>query len=271
MPLPDGADGFEPDDRSLEAFKAKIDLATDISKAKSKAKKKQNQAQVMAKRQEMTKQVLRAQRYMGLLPKKDEDLIAGMGNLTLSSINSEDPPPFPQDMDVIFISIDVEAYERPPGPITEVGVATLDTRDLLGEAPGKVGENWHKHIRARHFRILEYKHLRNSEFVQGCPDDFEFGTSEFVGKDNIASTLSSCFHHPFSNTLTPSEAQTLNHDERRNITLLGHDISQDISYLHRLGFSVLNRGNLLEAMDTAVMFRSYTHDPNARSLSLIHI
>ena len=36
--------------------------------------------------------------------------------------------------------------------------------------------------------------------------------------------------------------------------------------MHQLGFSVLNRGNLLEAMDTAAMFRSYTQDPNARSL-----
>jgi len=30
-------------------------------------------------------------------------------------------------------------------------------------------------IRARHFRINEYKHVHNTDFVHGCADRFEFG------------------------------------------------------------------------------------------------
>jgi len=258
-PIPENMD----QDRSLEAFKAKMELAVDIAKNNKNAKKKQNQAQAVVRRQEMTRQVLRAQRYLGLLPKKEDDLIPGLANVAVTAIDPAHPTPYPQDMGAIFIAIDVEAYERPPKPITEVGVATLDTRDLRGEAPGAVGQNWQQHIRARHFRILEYKHLINQEFVHGCPEAFEFGDSEFVPKDTIASVLASCFHPPFSSKTQPSANDE---EDKRNIILLGHDINQDIAYLHQLGFSVLNRSNLLETMDTTAMFRSHTRDPNARSL-----
>ena len=268
LPLPDDVKSMAQD-RGIEAFRAKMELATEIAKNRSKAKKKQHQAQVVVKRQEMTKQLLRAQRHLGLLPKKEEDLMSGMTNLSVAAVDPNQAAPFPPDMDAIFIAIDVEAYERPPKVITEVGVATLDTRDLHGAAPGPVGENWHKHIRARHFRILEYKHLVNVEFVQGCPDAFDFGESELVGKDSSASLLASCFHAPYSKNPPPVKVSDSDQEEKRNIILLGHDVNQDIGYLHQIGCSVLNRGNLLEAMDTAVMFRSYTHDPNARSLGSI--
>lgn len=86
--------------------------------------------------------------------------------------------PFLFEGDVVFISVDVEAYEKDHNKITEIGISTLDTRNLSEISPGEGGINWRdpeKVIRARHFRISNYKHLNNSEFIDGCADRFEFG------------------------------------------------------------------------------------------------
>ena len=145
--------------------------------------------------------------------------------------------------------------------ITEVGISTLDTRDLKGHAPGKAGKDWQHFIRARHFRVAEYKNYVNAEFVSGCPDRFEFGESEFIGKDLIAQKVASCFKHPFSG---PGSTES---QEKRKVVLVGHDTSQDINYLRQIGFSISNYANvILDNVDTAQMFRVFTKDPNARSL-----
>ncbi len=85
------------------------------------------------------------------------------------------PAPYAQEDSVIFICVDVEAYERNHNLITEIGIATLDTADINTMSPGEGGINWMKAIRARHFRIREYAHLKNHEFINGCADFFQFG------------------------------------------------------------------------------------------------
>jgi DNA polymerase III alpha subunit (gram-positive type) len=52
----------------------------------------------------------------------------------------------------------------------------------------------------------------------------------------------------------------------RNIVLLGHDVEQDIQYCHKIGFSVLGRGNLIATMDTQAMYQAYTRDTSPRGL-----
>lgn len=251
------------DDRTLQAFREKMELATEIAKNKSKAVKAKRQTENIANRQNMASSLLRAQRYLGLLAKAESSLLPDIvAKISISPLEHDKPSPFLCDQDVLFIAVDVEAYERPPRMITEVGVATLDTRDLKYQAPGKVGEDWQQLIRARHFRIAEYKHYVNTEFVQGCPDRFEFGKSEFVGKDNIGNELAQCFDQPYSGTTTDT-------DEKRNIILVGHDVSQDINYLQQVGFNILNSGNLIDKIDTAELFRVHTKDPNPRSLGSI--
>lgn len=275
--------GSGADERSLKAFQEKMELAIEAGKNKSKAAKAKKQSEHVAKRQNMARSLLRAQRYLGFLPVQGEILrhsrryVSEYSNVRIedsplpdiaslcvtTSFNANEPACHPFDMDVMFIAFDVEAYERSPRQITEIGVATLDTRDLHGIAPGASGENWQKLIRARHFRIEEYKHYRNHEFVQGCPDQFEFGESEFIAKDSVGKVMSSCFKSPFS------APQTQSTDEKRKVILLGHDISQDISYLQQAGFNVLNSGNVHDKLDTVEMYRVYTKDPNARSLGSI--
>ncbi|KAK5130629.1 hypothetical protein LTR08_001888 [Meristemomyces frigidus] len=252
-------------DRDQEAFKTYMQNANDIAKAKSKAKKNRTNQAATVRKQDAVKQVLRAQRYLGLAPKKDvEGLMPDMAALSISAVDPSRPAPHPFDSDAIIIAIDCEAYENSPRVVTEIGFATLDTRDLRNNAPGAVGADWHKHIRGRHFRIIEHKHLINYIYCRGCPDKFDYGRTEFIRKDDIASKLTECFHEPFSGKGPASNASS--GEEKRNIILLGHDISQDINYCSTIGFQPLNRGNILDVLDSADMYRFYARDVNPSSL-----
>lgn len=77
--------------------------------------------------------------------------------------------------DVVFVCMDVEAIERPPNPISEIGIAILDVRDLKGVQSGPSGQNWWQFIKAYHLRTKEYSGLVNHRFVRGCPSYFDFG------------------------------------------------------------------------------------------------
>jgi hypothetical protein len=92
-----------------------------------------------------------------------------------TAIDIENPAPYEQENSVVFICVDVEAYEHDHSRITEVGIATLDTADINTMSPGKGGINWIKSIRARHFRIREHGHLKNQKFINGCAEHFQFG------------------------------------------------------------------------------------------------
>lgn len=144
-------------DRSIEAFKAKLDAAHVLNKAKQKAGRARKHAEVLVQRQEIVRQAVRGQRYFGLHAGSDPNAVPDI-------IDPSKPVPHPFDKEPIFICIDVEAYEHSPNMITEVGVTTLDTRDLKGVAPGENGKNWHPFLRGRHMRILEWKDYRNSQY-----------------------------------------------------------------------------------------------------------
>lgn len=71
-------------------------------------------------------------------------------------INPSKPPTFAFDSEVVFVCIDVEAYEKDNSKITEIGVSTLDSKDLEGIPPGHAGREWCSMIRARHFRYRPF-------------------------------------------------------------------------------------------------------------------
>ncbi|KAH9845099.1 hypothetical protein Tdes44962_MAKER06889 [Teratosphaeria destructans] len=258
-------------DDAYKSFIQRMDSAIDAGKNKKSNKKrgKSNRIEGLFRHSggETSTLIASAQRYLGLKPEEDS-LDAGVAKLNLDSVT-----PSSHKSEPIFIAIDCEAYEEGAHVVTEVGVATLDTRDLKNMPPGPLGENWRQYIRARHFRITERTHMVNKKWVDGCPDKFQFGTSEFVSKDTIASALTSCFHPPFS--ARPRGGASEDGDDEvvaekvegpRNIIVLGHDLKQDIDYCHDIGFAVLNRGNLLDTMDTARMYMSYKRDVNPTSL-----
>lgn len=254
-------------DHSLAAFKEKIAQAAEANKNKTKQKKREKHQQHILNRQTMGKQLLQGQKYFGLIPSEPQAL--SLDNTTPQIIDVDKPAAYPCEMDVVIISIDIEAYERAQGIITEVGVSTLDTRDLQGTAPGKNGENWQQFVRARHFRVLEHKGYENKDFVAGCADEFQFGTSEWVSIKTLPSVLTQCFHEPFSKPsdgLNNQASIPEDPNNKRNIVLLGHDIEQDIQYCHKIGFSVIGRGNLIATMDTKAMYQAYTRDTAPRGL-----
>lgn len=249
--LPPGSPEMDhmADDTSLAAYQEMVANAAEANRNKSKKQKLEKLEKSVFHRQGMGNQLLQAQRYLGLSP--------------------NEPSADPCEHDVIFISIDVEAYEKAQGIITEVGVSTLDTRDLKDTTPGESGTNWQQFIRGRHFRVIEHKNYVNGEHVAGCPEKFDFGSSEWVSLKDMPSVLTSCFHEPFSKA--PAQASNYKEDpnQRRNLVLLGHDIGADIQYCHKLGFSVLGRGNLIATLDTKNMYQAYTHDPSPRGLGTI--
>ena len=182
--------------------------------------------------------------------------------------------PYPFDLSVVFICVDVEAYESNHSLITEIGISTLDTYDLVGIPPGYKGSSWMKKIRARHFRILENSGQTNGQYVSGCPDRFQFGQSEWISVVEAASTVASCFKHPFSAPLLPTikdttEGVQMYEPDKRNIVLVGHDVSADINYLRRVGYNVKNLSNLHEILDTADLYRAAKNETQIASLATL--
>lgn len=77
--------------------------------------------------------------------------------------------------DVVFFCVDVELIEVAPNPISEIGIAILDMQRVGEQAPGERGRDWWPLIEAHHMRVKEYAGLKNYRFVQGWPDNFDFG------------------------------------------------------------------------------------------------
>jgi hypothetical protein len=167
------------------------------TKGKKAANKGKQKKERIEKQHSWSHGIKRVQRYLGLREIRQGQLEAIKAALENSGLQWGDydtavkaaaaklPPTtsfhagqlaqFAQEGSVVFVCVDVEAYERNTKLVTEIGIATLDTEDIAFVVPGEGGTNWMSCIRTRHFIINEYKHLKNVEFVAGCPDKFEFG------------------------------------------------------------------------------------------------
>ncbi|KAL5326879.1 hypothetical protein ACEPPN_004568 [Leptodophora sp. 'Broadleaf-Isolate-01'] len=278
-----------PSDRSLAAFRAKIALMTQAQKGKKTASKEKQKKERIEKQQAWSHSIKRVQRYLGLrestsgrvaaikarLGETDqgwgryEDAVQeALAKLPPSAVfKADQAAPYLHEGSVVFVCIDVEAYERNTRIVTEIGIATLDTNDLKSLAPGEGGAEWMKKIRARHFRINEHKHYNNTDFVAGCADRFEFGDSEFINLRDAPHIISTCFKPPFSG---PGQvAADGDGQPKRNIILVGHDVGADINFLQSIGYDVLNLSNLLEQADTAIMWRYLKREANPRNLGSI--
>ena len=277
------------DDRSKEAFQLKMAREAGDAKQKKAAQNETKKSRQLNQKHKWCKALRRTQRYLGLLPRQHLENPLSIPNLTWEELQTaqeeyanratllplqfSQPAPYPFDNSVGFICIDVEAFERNQKLITEIGISTLDTNDLADLAPGEGGVQWQDALRARHFRIKEYSHLVNKDFIAGCADRFEktFGESEFISIKDAPQVVASCFKHPFSATRTPSEWNESNTEDQtnRNIVLVGHETGGDIAYLRNLGYDVSNLPNLLECLDTAILFRALKYEANSRSLGSI--
>jgi hypothetical protein len=357
------ANATEGQDISFAAFKRKMEKAAAANKKKNAAVKKKKAQDRFLTIQDWVKQLRRAQRYFGLRPApskvpepdpnmtwaeqesfiKQNEMKAGV---ILDPLDAMKPAPFAFEKEPIIVSIDLESYERNHGLITEIGISTLDTLDLIAEPPGRVGANWMKHIRSRHFRIKDREHYVNKDFVRGHPEAFQFGESEFVSLENAGKAVDSCFEWPFSvqykhdgrlknvgddwdtrptdyyandgaSTKTTEAVSTSsgeNHangpsatctnetisspenpskkqrgPRQRTIILLGHDLGTDLAYLTKLNSRVFSAPrpptypaplpdpsdmdnpihSILEALDTATLYKVFTRDTQTKSLTSI--
>ncbi|KAL8974519.1 MAG: hypothetical protein Q9197_001252 [Variospora fuerteventurae] len=279
------------DDRSFAAFRKKMEDAVQATKQKSKFQKDRKKKERIGLKQGWCEEMKRAQCYLGIRPRmapgmKDpvcdpsispRELERALRKynfsqcIELPDVDLSEPVPFDFYNDVVFISVDVEAYEKMNRPITEIGISSLDTHDLLGLSPGEMGKAWMKKIRSRHFRIKETAHLHNSEYVVGCADRFEpeFGQSEWVSFKEAPQIIASCFRPPYSGPVDDGKPGEDGSVSKRQLILVGHDINMDISYLRKLGYDVANLSNLLEALDTANLYRAWKHEQNPSKLGSI--
>ncbi|OAL44821.1 hypothetical protein IQ07DRAFT_649015 [Pyrenochaeta sp. DS3sAY3a] len=269
-----GADFSAPDDPACspldtsasEHFELLMEDLWDVTKAKNKAAKAKKQQERLARQRSMAEQLKRAQRYLGLRPIE-------AGEVTSTSRPQAIDPTlaasWPFDQSVVFVSVDVESYERAHSLITEIGVATLDTRDLVGIAPGADGAEWRNKIQAQHFRIKEHRHFVNHEFVHGCPDHFEFGSSTLVALRDAPSHIAACFRPPFGATPSDGADSMPPSGEARKIVLLGHDTASDIRYLKTIDYDPLKDENVIEVQDTAAIYQAWRLETQPTSLGRI--
>ena len=308
---------LDVDVRSFPAFKLKMEAALQAGRNRTKASKEKKKTARVIEKKGCCAQLKRTQCYLGVRPQwkisVDPHSIPGLSWLELQEaikeheaakterqqlIDSSKPVPHNFYENVVFICVDVESYERHRKTITEVGISTLDTNDIMDLAPGDGGEAWMKKIRSRHFRIKEHSHLNNTEFVTGCADRFEkdFGVSEWISIDEAPQVIASCFRAPFSgpsaiknsadksdihessqsnlaiSDLSPDSTPLEHSNESkplRKIVLVGHDIKVDVEYLHNMGYDVNNLSNLLEAIDTIDLYRAFKHEQQGKKLGSI--
>lgn len=300
-------------DDAFEAYVEKFNLAADALKKKNKAARAKKTVDAATKRHNWCRSMRRTQCYLGLRGRADKKLIRQQDSTTddlsweeqkkrdreweiktgmyLPPLNLDEPAFFPFHHQTVMVSIDVESWERNHKLITEIGVSTLDTVEIEGVAPGEGGKNWFPMIRSRHFRIAERMHIVNKDFVHGCPDHFDFGTSEIISKDAIARVVDSCFYPPYSagfvqdaadatsestNTTAATYTSSKSPYPHRALLFVGHDTTNDINYLRDLGSTIFTESggtdyaqkpSFLDVLDTVSLFRVLKRNSNGVSLS----
>lgn len=199
----------------FEDFRDRCAIALEANKKKGAVAKKKKEEDRLLTIRDWYLQLRRAQRYLGLRPKTgkiqppdgnlswdDQEKFRGdqmkQTHHVLDPLNVNHPAPFAFEKETVIIAVDIESYERAHNLITEIGVSTLDTLDLVDVPPGPGGKAWYPQIRSRHFRIKGREHLVNKDFCIGYPDAFQFGKSEFVDLAEAAAKVDGCFEWPFS-------------------------------------------------------------------------
>ena len=262
------------DDPCFQAFVTEMELKDKVKRDKTEEQSALKRLQRFSKQKQWRQQVRRTQQYLGLSTARTpgagsiETICSDLEGLKVTGrVLEEDPgraihynlKPFPYDSDtfVMFISVDVEAFEFNQKNITEIGISTLNTVDLLGLDSGANGKNWAAEIRSRHFRIREYGHLLNKVHVEGCPDKFDFGQSEWIYKRDVISVLEGCFN-PFRPSCSSGTGKVI---------LVGHDVAADIKYLTEIGFDAARM--ISDCIDTSDLYKASRRDGKQSALSTL--
>lgn len=180
-----------------------------------------------------------------------------------------------KESDVVFFCVDVEAIEVSPGPVSEIGIAILDMQCIGEQSPGNRGTDWWPLMEAHHLRIKEYQGLKNYRYVQGCPDDFQFG---YVCRLTCRKPLFPSANMVYSESTFPpgNEAGEAVRailrpylGAKRPIVLVGHDIAQDVDYMSSIGFDLKHETQCVGTVDSQSLYRVWMQTDNGRSLSTV--
>ncbi|KAK3388185.1 QDE-2-interacting protein [Sordaria brevicollis] len=250
----------KPGDRSENApFLAKQELTRRINAIfapQEKGKKsKSNQIKRCNFHRAWGRNVKRVQRYLGLRRRvPPQATLKG----PFTPLDLTQPTGIEPERSVVFIAIDLEAYELDHNMITEVGLAILDTAKISNVAPGEGSKNWFDLIQARHIRVKEHSWAQNSRHVQGRAEYFDFGESEFIEVSKIAGVLKETIE------VASGKGEAA---QKRNVVLVFHDQSADLKYISMLGYDVATADNIIEVVDTQEMFQYLSRSNNASRLS----
>ncbi|KAF4260864.1 hypothetical protein CNMCM8812_005211 [Aspergillus fumigatus] len=286
-------------DGSRLAYEQMIGHGIDASKSKSRSKASKAKKQIRLQAGIKSVQALRKMRcYLGLQPCHSLDLpklidersweekgnddcsmaqrLDETSDTGIPRLDLNNPTMFPFWQEPILISVDVECNERCPGQVTEVGISTLDTMELVDTLPGEDAENWTSQIRSRHLRVREYGHIVNRQYVTGCPGSFEFGESEWVSKGKLADVVQACFQPPYSFGVEDMDGVQVgsgpeHKHQKRSLILVGHNTAMDVKYLASLGIPVFEdvTAAFVERIDTAELYRAIRGEFNQHSLASI--
>ncbi|KAL4882897.1 hypothetical protein BJY04DRAFT_216982 [Aspergillus karnatakaensis] len=245
----------------LIAYERMMEAAVASAKSKSKSKAKKQRLRVQ-RTIDTSETIQRAQCYLGLRADSTDLIDCSWKDLPSPGlrVTLDKPAPYPFWRDAVFVSIDIEVNERCHTQITEIGISTLDARDLAGVAPGLRGENWQSRIKSRHLRVQEHRFHVNQLYIRGCPENFEFGTSEWVAAADIDKTVQKSFVDP----------SFFDGNKLRPLVLVGHNLEADIKYFQLADVHVIDdaRGasKFSDRIDTAAAFQMIRGATEPRSL-----
>ncbi|GAP87747.1 putative qde-2-interacting protein [Rosellinia necatrix] len=224
-----------------------------LEPTRSKEKSAAAMSRRIQKRKDSGRMIKRLQRYLGL---RQSTSHASFQSSTVTNWDTSKPAPFKARESVRLVCVDVEAYEKDNRAVTEVGLAILDTDDIVDTYPGERGENWYSLVQAYHFRIKERSYMVNSQYVQGCPEAFNFGKSEMVSLETINKIVGKVIHDEESR-------------DQRPIIIVGHDIGQDLNYLKKIGYNPWGVKQIVDEIDTKAMFQRVERSMNGRGLAMM--
>ncbi|KAM0334295.1 hypothetical protein ACHAQA_001318 [Verticillium albo-atrum] len=252
IPIPDEVDiGKGTAEAVINDLVRKLDVLNLAKKEVKKEKSAKRREEAKTRRSDGIKSV---QRMLGLRP------VAGLG---ARSVSVDEPIPHNCDQDVVFAAVDIEVAEESHGTVLEVGISILDTRDLVDTAPGVNGQNWHPLIKHYHLLVYETRFQRNYKYCHGCPDAFNFGTSETPYLADLGVRVRTLLADPVA---TPASDPEQRH---RTLILVGHDIASDLSYLDHIDVNPGQLPGFLGCADTKDMHQAWRACPDGRNLGAI--
>lgn len=261
-------------DPTFQAFRKEMELKDRKKHRKAEEQSAVKRLQRFSNQNEWRHQVKRTQGYLGLhtmrnpISEPAAAVFSDIRNLSISGPAFEkgsglpgtdglEPQRANPESWVLFVSVDVEAFEYNQRLITEIGVSTLATKDLVGIQPGVRGSNWVGKIRSHHFRVREHGHLVNKNHVEGCPGKFDFGESGWISIKDVSTVLEE-YCHP----------TRLSHSgEMYKVVLVGHDVSADIRYFNKIGLDIVEMFS--DCIDTSNLYKASNRDNRQYSLSAL--